>query len=179
LMEYRKQEAIGRPPVMLFIDQLSDPMMLCGREAEQQLTHLVQRGHEAGIHVVAATQKPAVAEFGSLVKTNFPVRLVGKVASACDAQVASGWPGTGAERLLGRGDFFVVADGRVSRFHAAYISQQDAAELVAGLRDTAQTSMKMLGSATEGAEPVTRVFGQHVSPVSRHPNDVHSLVEAQ
>ena len=78
----------------------------------EALTRLTQRGREAGLHVVAATQRPAAALVGGLVKANFPVRLVGSVTSAEDAKVATGVPGTAAERLLGRGDFLLVAKGR-------------------------------------------------------------------
>jgi len=72
---------------------------------------------------------------GSLVKANFPVRLVGKVGSATDARVASGWSGTGAERLQGRGDFIAVAEGRVMRFQAAYVSSDEIRETVERLSD--------------------------------------------
>jgi S-DNA-T family DNA segregation ATPase FtsK/SpoIIIE len=134
LMERRDARREDRPSVVVVIDELADLMMTGGAEAERHLTRLVQRGREAGIHVVAATQKPSAAVIGSLVKANFPVRLVGKVASAQDASVASGWPGTGAERLLGKGDFVAVAEGRLHRFQAAYISKQEAAEIVAALQ---------------------------------------------
>jgi DNA segregation ATPase FtsK/SpoIIIE-like protein len=82
--------------------------------------------------VVAATQKPTAAVLGSLVQANFPVRLVGRVASANDARVASGWSGTGAERLEGRGDFVAVAEGRVTRFQAAYVAPEEIRRAVAG-----------------------------------------------
>ncbi|MBC7224696.1 MAG: hypothetical protein H5T59_10565, partial [Anaerolineae bacterium] len=66
------------------------------------------------------TQKPTSQVAGSLFKANFPVRLVGRVASPEDARVAAGVGGTGAERLLGRGDFVAVASGEVIRFQSAY-----------------------------------------------------------
>jgi DNA segregation ATPase FtsK/SpoIIIE-like protein len=47
------------------------------------------------------------------------------VTSPEDARVATGWRGTGAERLLGRGDFIVVAEGQVQRFQAAYITPEE------------------------------------------------------
>jgi S-DNA-T family DNA segregation ATPase FtsK/SpoIIIE len=84
------------------------------------VTRLTQRGREAGIHVVAATQRPSSALVGGMMKANFPVRLVGSVASPEDAKVASGLAGTEAERLLGRGDFLLVAKGQTIRFQAAY-----------------------------------------------------------
>jgi len=105
LMERRDRLAEDKPPVVVLIDELTDLMMVGRAAAERGLTRLLQRGREAGVHIVAATQKPTAAVIGSLVKANFPVRLVGKVTSPEDARVASGWKGTGAERLLGRGDF--------------------------------------------------------------------------
>ncbi|HIQ01502.1 MAG TPA: hypothetical protein EYH30_05165, partial [Anaerolineales bacterium] len=134
LMERRDRLGESRPPVVVFIDELTDLMMVGGAEAEHRLTRLLQRGREAGVHVVAATQKPTAAVIGSLVKANFPVRLVGKVTCPEDARVASGWKGTGAERLMGRGDFIAVAEGQVFRFQAAYVSPDEAAEMVAALR---------------------------------------------
>jgi S-DNA-T family DNA segregation ATPase FtsK/SpoIIIE len=66
-----------------------------------------------------------------MLKANFPVRIVGKVGSAEDARVASGQAGTGAEKLLGRGDFIAVAAGQNVRFQAAWIPTQDWAHIAA------------------------------------------------
>lgn len=134
LMEQRDRLGEDRPGVVVFIDELTDLVMVGGAGAQRSLTRLLGRGREAGIHIVAATQKPTAAVIGGLVKANFPVRLVGKVASAEDARVASGWKGTGAERLLGRGDFVAVAEGRVHRFQAAYVSPEEVRQVVERLR---------------------------------------------
>jgi len=61
---------------------------------------------------------------GGLMKANFPVRLVGRVASADDARVAAGVGGTGAEKLAGRGDFLLVACGQIIRFQAAMMNSE-------------------------------------------------------
>jgi S-DNA-T family DNA segregation ATPase FtsK/SpoIIIE len=131
LMEKRGE--VGRmrgPRVVVVIDELADLLMTGGKELRERLTRLLQRGRGAGIHVVAATQKPAASVLGPLVKANFPVRLVGRVTSATDARVASGWSGTGAERLEGRGDFLAVAEGRVTRFQTAYVTEREIGEVV-------------------------------------------------
>jgi DNA segregation ATPase FtsK/SpoIIIE-like protein len=57
--------------------------------------------------------------------------LVGRVTSATDARTATGWSGTGAERLLGRGDFIAVAEGRLIRFQGAYVSPSEIRQVVA------------------------------------------------
>jgi len=113
----------GDPAVVIVIDELADVLMVGGDPVYTALTRLTQRGREAGIHVVAATQKPTAAVLGPLVKANFPTRLVGRVTSIEDARVAAGWSGTGAERLTGNGDFLAIAEGRMLRFQAAYVGE--------------------------------------------------------
>ncbi len=137
LMEQRDRLRSNSPPVVLFLDELADLMLVGGRQVEHHLTRLLQRGREAGIHVVAATQKPTAAVIGSLIKANFPVRIVGKVASPEDARVAAGWKGTGAERLMGRGDFIAVAEGRMFRFQAALAPPEEVAFILEHLRGPA------------------------------------------
>jgi DNA segregation ATPase FtsK/SpoIIIE-like protein len=117
---------------------------------ETTLTRLSQRGREAGIHLVACTQKPTAAVIGGLVKSNFPVRLVGSVASPEDAKVATGLAGSGAERLLGQGDFLVVVKGQVTRMQAAYVTVREATQLVEGLR---------YSSRWEAGEPASALAG--------------------
>jgi S-DNA-T family DNA segregation ATPase FtsK/SpoIIIE len=135
-MESRDAEGRSEPRLVLVLDELADLVQTAGREFEDRLVRLMQRGREAGIHVIACTQKPSAtvlsqqSGIGGLVKSNFPVRLVGAVASPEDAKVATGLAGTGAERLLGQGDFLVVAKGQVTRMQAAYIGPADIRRLV-------------------------------------------------
>jgi S-DNA-T family DNA segregation ATPase FtsK/SpoIIIE len=90
------------------------------------LTRLVQRGREAGLHLVAATQRPSAAILSSVMRANFPLRLVGRVVSAEDARAASGRGGTNAHLLNGRGDFLAVSGGeRTLRFQAAQIRAEE------------------------------------------------------
>jgi len=119
------------PRIVVVLDELADLMQAGGKVLSQHLTRLVQRGREAGIHVVACTQKPSSQVTGTLVRANFPVRLVGKVVSPEDARVAAGIGGTGAEKLTGRGDFVAVAAGQVLRFQVAYVSAAEMEQVVA------------------------------------------------
>jgi S-DNA-T family DNA segregation ATPase FtsK/SpoIIIE len=137
-----------RPSIVVFIDELADLLMVGGKDVQGALTRLTQRGREAGIHIVAATQKPTTAVLGPLVKANFPVRLVGRVTSAEDARTASGWSGTGAERLMGRGDFLAVAEGRVIRFQAAHVSSAEIQDVVAGMMNSGWGINHKLGKAS-------------------------------
>ena len=139
-MERRDARKIRSPRIVVFLDELADLLMLGGAELMQAVTRLSQRGREAGVHLVACTQKPTAAVIGSLTKANFPVRLVGAVTSPEDAKVAAGVAGTGAERLRGRGDFLLVLKGQCTRFSAAYVSSRQAQQAVAELARPATTS---------------------------------------
>ncbi len=131
VMLERDRERRCEPRVVVVIDELADLLMSAGSEAAQALTRLAQRGREAGVHLIAGTQKPASSVVGSLAKANFPVRLVGRVTSAHDALCAAGIGGSGAERLSGRGDFLAIAAGAgVTRFQAAYISEGELKQMV-------------------------------------------------
>ncbi len=134
-MERRDAQGRSEPRLVVVMDELADLLLVGGKQMEDVLTRLTQRGREAGIHLVVSTQKPSAALMGSLIKSNFPVRLVGSVACAEDARVASGLAGSGAERLLGQGDFLVVVKGQVTRLQAAYLDASEVPALVAQVRE--------------------------------------------
>ena len=123
------------PRLVVAVDELADLLQTGGKPVADALTRLTQRGREAGIHVVAATQRPSAALVGGLMKANFPVRLVGSVVSPEDAKVAAGVAGSEAERLLGRGDFLLVAKGQMIRFQAAYAADDELAAIVTRIRE--------------------------------------------
>ncbi|MBI4675775.1 MAG: DNA translocase FtsK [Chloroflexi bacterium] len=120
-MERRQTSNVKRPRIVLMIDELADLLMQGGRVLEEWVTRLVQRGRSAGICVVACTQKPTARVLGALVTANFPARLVGKVTSAHEALIATGMAKSGAEKLAGRGDFLLIANGEKTRVQIAFL----------------------------------------------------------
>ncbi len=118
------------PRIVVVLDELADLVQTGDKTLGERLTRLAQRGREAGIHVIACTQKPSSQVVGPLVRANFPVRLVGRVVSPEDARVAAGIGGTGAEKLAGRGDFVAVAAGQVLRFQAAFVTPAELSQTV-------------------------------------------------
>ena len=155
-MEQRDRYGRSTPRIVVFIDELADLMMVGGGEVDGPLTRLAQRGREAGIHLVACTQRPAASVIGGLVKSNFPVRVVGSVASAEDAKVAAGLPKTGAERLLGKGDFLVVARGEQLRVQGAYASASEIRRAVARMCRQPSGGGSVRGGVGGRAADVTR-----------------------
>jgi DNA segregation ATPase FtsK/SpoIIIE, S-DNA-T family len=141
-MERRDREQVNRPLLVIAIDELADLLQTGGAVAEALLTRLSQRGREAGIHLVACTQKPSAALIGGAIKANFPVRLVGTVASRDEARYATGLPDSGAEKLEGKGDFLLVSKGETVRFQAAWLGPNDLNTVLAALVSGHRTSRR-------------------------------------
>jgi DNA segregation ATPase FtsK/SpoIIIE-like protein len=87
-------------------------------------------GREFGVHLLAAMQDPTAKHLGdTAIKNNMTTRLVGKVANANSAVVATGLAGSGAERLTGSGDFLMVQPDGTRRLTAALLTSRDMAQL--------------------------------------------------
>jgi len=115
------------------------------RIMNEWLPQIVSMGRSKRIHVWAATQHPLASIVGSVLKANFPVRLVGKVTDATASNVATGISGTGmkgrdAHLLPGAGAFLCVRDGRATSMQAYNMDADEAAALVQRIvrRDGAQ-----------------------------------------
>lgn len=161
-MVRRDRENISEPRVVIFIDEVADLMEQGGKAMDRLMTRLTQRGRSAGLHIIACTQKPLAASIGSLTRSNFPVRLVGSVASADDAKVAAGIPGTGAEKLLGRGDFLLVAKGHVTRFQAAYVNEQEIRQIVGRMIAGGRRSRRWLTEEFDTPQIATGTDGRPI-----------------
>jgi len=157
-MERRDRLRISRPAIVVVIDELADLRMVAGKRVERALTRLTQRGREAGVHVILATQRPAAAIVGGLIKANLPVRLVGAVTTPEDAKVATGVAGSGANRLRGRGDFLLAARQEMVRFQAAYASDEEIRRLI-----RTETGRWRHGDYPRHAERPAQI-----SPIPRH-----------
>jgi S-DNA-T family DNA segregation ATPase FtsK/SpoIIIE len=125
-MERRDREnALPSPRIIVAVDEVGDLLAISDKDVERYLVRLAQRGREAGFHVICSTQRPSAEAVPGALKANLPARLIGKVASGQEALTAAGIPGTGAESLVGSGDFLAVVGGQITRFQVAYTGLAD------------------------------------------------------
>lgn len=122
------------PALVVVIDELTDLLQQGGKRMETLVTQVAQRGGAVGIHLVACMQKPTAGLIGSGIKGAFPLRLVGAVASSEEARYACGLNDSGAEQLVGSGDFLLVAGGQLMRFQAAWLKREELNAIAAELR---------------------------------------------
>jgi DNA segregation ATPase FtsK/SpoIIIE-like protein len=113
------------PFIVLIVDELSDLMMVAGKEVESYIVRLTQMARAVGIHVVLATQRPSVNVITGLIKANIPARISFAVTSQIDSRTIL--DSSGAEKLLGKGDglFFSPDTGRLVRFQGAFLSEDE------------------------------------------------------
>jgi len=104
-----------------------------------------------GIHLVFATQNPAVTVITGTIKANFPSRIAFRVPSMVNSRVILDT--NGAEALLGRGDMLYLPAGapKPERIQGCFVTTEDVKALVSHWRDEADTVYLMEGLAE--AEP--------------------------
>jgi S-DNA-T family DNA segregation ATPase FtsK/SpoIIIE len=124
------------PKIVIFIDELSDLMMVAPSDVEDSIQRLTQKGRAAGIHLVVATQRPSVDVITGVIKSNLPGRIALSVASQIDSRTIIN--SSGAEQLLGNGDMLFSLNGgnNAVRVQGCFVSDPEVQKVVNFIKDT-------------------------------------------
>jgi S-DNA-T family DNA segregation ATPase FtsK/SpoIIIE len=134
------------PYIVVVVDEVADLMMISGKEIEGAVQRLAQMARAAGIHLIAATQRPSVDVITGTIKANFPTRISFQVTSKIDSRTILGEQG--AEQLLGQGDMlYMAAGGRIRRVHGPFVSDHEVEDVVRFLKS--QGTPEYLDAITE------------------------------
>ncbi len=121
------------PFIVVVVDEMADLMMISGKEIEGAVQRLAQMARAAGIHLIAATQRPSVDVITGTIKANFPTRISFQVTSKIDSRTILGEQG--AEQLLGQGDMlYMMAGGRIRRVHGPFVTDSEVEDVVRFLK---------------------------------------------
>lgn len=132
------EELEHMPYIVIVIDEMADLMMTAGKEVEDYICRLAQKARAAGMHLIAATQRPSVDVVTGLIKANIPSRIGLSLSSQVDSRTIldSG----GAEKLLGNGDllFLPVGANKPIRIQGAFVKDREIARVIRDLKSRSE-----------------------------------------
>ncbi len=121
---YNNKHKLPMPYIVVIVDEMSDLMLVAGKEIENYVQKLSQMARAAGIHIIMATQRHSVDVITGTIKANFPTRISFQVSSKIDSRTVIGEQG--AEQLLGKGDMLYMSSAnKIVRIHAPYVSENE------------------------------------------------------
>jgi len=134
---YNTKHKLPMPYIVVVVDEMSDLMLVAGKEIENYIQKLSQMARAAGIHIIMATQRPSVDVITGTIKANFPTRISFQVTSKIDSRTILGEQG--AEQLLGKGDMLYMSSAnRIVRIHAPFVSDNEIEKINNSLRTQAE-----------------------------------------
>ena len=134
---YNYKHKLLMPYIVVIVDEMSDLMLVAGKEIENYVQKLSQMARAAGIHIIMATQRPSVDVITGTIKANFPTRISFQVASKIDSRTII--DEQGAEQLLGKGDMLYKSSAnKIVRIHAPYVSENEIEKINNFLRSQAE-----------------------------------------
>ncbi len=134
---YNSKHKFPMPYIVVVVDEMSDLMLVAGKEIENYIQKLSQMARAAGIHIIMATQRPSVDVITGTIKANFPTRISFQVTSKIDSRTILGEQG--AEQLLGKGDMLYMSSAnRIIRIHAPFVSDIEIEKINNFLRSQAE-----------------------------------------
>jgi S-DNA-T family DNA segregation ATPase FtsK/SpoIIIE len=133
------------PYIVLVIDELADIVSLKDAKGKkvtlgiEKVDYLSRKARAAGIHVIAATQRPSIAVVAGDIKSNFLARLSFRMPTEIDSRVVL--DEGGAQYLMERGDMLYKTpnfQGGLLRLHSGLATQEDvqAAVMMAKFHET-------------------------------------------
>ena len=142
------------PYFVIVIDELSDLMMVAGKDVEASIVRIAQLGRAAGIHLVVATQRPSADVVTGLIKANIDNRVALAVDNGMNSRIILDQ--NGAERLLGKGDMLYKLRGaKPRRAQSCFQSDAEVASVVSFLKERVEADYhdEILSAASSPAGP--------------------------
>jgi DNA segregation ATPase FtsK/SpoIIIE, S-DNA-T family len=135
LAKRNKQYSDMLPYLVIVIDELADLMMMSPADVEEAICRIAQKARACGIHLIIATQRPSVDVITGLIKANVPTRVAFSVSSSVDSRTII--DGSGAERLLGKGDMLFLENGssKPVRLQGTFVSDDEIDDIIHHVRE--------------------------------------------
>ena len=166
---YNSKHRLPMPYIVVVVDEMSDLMLVAGKEIENYIQKLSQMARAAGIHIIMATQRPSVDVITGTIKANFPTRISFQVTSKIDSRTILGEQG--AEQLLGKGDMLYMSSAnKILRIHAPFVSDNEIEKINNFLRSQEEPDYV--------DEILNYVDEKEISETSKNDNDKDELYQS-
>jgi S-DNA-T family DNA segregation ATPase FtsK/SpoIIIE len=158
------------PELVILIDGVESLLsgvnrrMGAATEAVNAITRLLASGDQAGVYTVVTSEHPDLN-----LNVEWGARITGPVASPEEARIATGMKGSGAQSLLGQGDFLISLTTELIRFQAAHISSNEVEKCVKLINNWLSIAPESIGEVEEASTPpagtIARKDRTHEEPV--------------
>lgn len=127
---YNQTHEEKMPYIVFVIDELAELMSLAQNDMEAGIVRLAQMARAVGIHLILATQRPSTEVITGLIKANIPARIAFAVASSIDSRTVL--DGSGAEKLVGRGDMLYLSPevSKPRRVQGVFLSDKEITDVI-------------------------------------------------
>lgn len=169
------------PYIVIIVDELADLMMVCPNDVEDYIGRLAQMARAAGMHLVIATQRPSVDVITGVIKANIPSRISFAVSSQIDSRTIL--DGSGAEKLLGKGDmlYYPVGESKPLRVQGCFISEEEVEQVISFIKsEQGDTSYEedIIDHINNAADNKSSVSGENNDDVDELLNEaINAVVE--
>lgn len=123
--KYRRQQQLKTPRIVVLIDDVDRLLQDEGADMAEDLRFLLQKGADVDMHLVLASSEATLPGLSDLLHAAVPLRIVGQVLDAEEAEQMTSLMDSQAEYLLGAGDFLAIHGETLSAFQAAYVDDYD------------------------------------------------------
>lgn len=123
------EEAQRLPKLVIVIDEIADLLLADKNETEGLIQKLTQKARAAGIYLLVATQRVSVDVITPPIRCNMMSRVCFRVPTEVESRLMM--EKSGAEKLVGRGDFLISIPGKdMERVQAPYVSTKELEALI-------------------------------------------------
>ena len=138
------------PYLLVVVDDIGDLTTSAASGVEATVARICRLGRPAGVHLVAATQRPGAGVAG-VVKASMPSRLAFACTSTAESRTVLNQPG--AEQLAGQGDclFLPMSASKPVRLQNACVTEAEIRAIV-----THCTQQSARDDREDDAEPASR-----------------------